>query len=131
MKKIYVYVGQLRSWMQRIAKRVKRELFSSMNSKVDRETLCAAQDDKSQVATDEGAEVNEVRVSKVERYNLCLVGRCHTLEKDVHRARYRNLVECRQPIGFRDGYRLHGRILLRRNATLAGGLSHRRSDVSG
>ena len=67
MKKIYVYVGQLRSWMQRIAKRVKRELFSSMNSKVDRETLCAAQDDKSQVATDEGAEVNEVRVSKVER----------------------------------------------------------------
>ena len=67
MKKIYVYVGQLRGWMQRVAKRVKRELFSSMNGKVDRDTLCTAQDDKSQVATDEGAEVNEVRVSKVER----------------------------------------------------------------
>ena len=67
MKKIYVYVGQLRGWMQRIAKRVKRGLSSSMNGKVDRETLCTAQDDKSQVATDEGAEVNEVRVSTVER----------------------------------------------------------------
>ena len=67
MKKIYVYVGQLRGWMQRVAKRVKRELFSSMNGKVDGEIFRAAQDDKSQVATDEGAEVNEVRVSKVER----------------------------------------------------------------
>ena len=68
MKKIYVYVGQLCGWMQRVAKRVKRELFSSMNGKVDGETLCAAQDDKSQVvATDEGAEVNEVRISRVER----------------------------------------------------------------
>ena len=67
MKKIYVYVGQLRGWMQRVAKRVKRELFSSMNGKVDGETLCAAQDDKSQVATGEEVEVNEVRVSKVER----------------------------------------------------------------
>ena len=67
MKKIYVYVGQLRGWMQRVAKRVKRELFSSMNGKVDGEIFRAAQDDKSQVATDEGTEVNEVRVSKVER----------------------------------------------------------------
>ena len=67
MKKIYVYVGQLRGWMQRVAKRVKRELFSSMNGKVDGETLCAAQDDKSQVATDEEVEVDEVRISKVER----------------------------------------------------------------
>ena len=67
MKKIYVYVGQLRGWMQRVAKRVKRELFSSMNGKVDGEIFRAAQDDKSQVATDEGAEVDEVGVSKVER----------------------------------------------------------------
>ena len=67
MKKIYVYVGQLRGWMQRVAKRVKRELFSSMNGKVDGEILCAAQDDKLPMATDEGAEVNEVRMSKVER----------------------------------------------------------------
>ena len=67
MKKIYVYVGQLRGWMQRVAKRVKRELFSSMNGKVDGEIFRAAQDDKSQVATGEEVEVDEVRVSKVER----------------------------------------------------------------
>ena len=76
MKKIYVYVGQLRGWMQRIAKRVKRELFSSMNGKVDGETLCAAQDDKSQVATDEGAEVNEVRgvfFVRIQPYNTLII----------------------------------------------------------
>lgn len=67
MKKIYVYVGQLRGWMQRVAKRVKRELFSSMNGKVDGEIFRAAQDDKSPMATDEGVEVDEVRVSTVER----------------------------------------------------------------
>ena len=67
MKKIYVYVGQLRGWMQRIAKRVKRGLSSSMNSKVDREIFRAAQDDKLPMATDEEVEVNEARVSKVER----------------------------------------------------------------
>ena len=69
MKKIYVYVGQLRGWMQRVAKRVKRELFSSMNSKVDREIFRAAQDDKLPMATDEEVEVNEARVSKVERHH--------------------------------------------------------------
>ncbi len=67
MKKIYVYVGQLRGWMQRVAKRVKRGLSSSMNSKVDREIFRAAQDDKLPMATDEEVEVNEARVSKVER----------------------------------------------------------------
>ena len=67
MKKIYVYVGQLRGWMQRVAKRVKRELFSSMNSKVDHEIFRAAQDDKLPMATGEEVEVNEARVSKVER----------------------------------------------------------------
>ena len=67
MKKIYVYVGQLRGWMQRIAKRVKRELFSSMNGKVDGEIFRAAQDDKLPMATGEEVEVNEVRVSTVER----------------------------------------------------------------
>lgn len=69
MKKIYVYVGQLRGWMQRIAKRVKRGLSSSMNSKVDREIFRAAQDDKLPMATDEEVEVNEARVSKVERHH--------------------------------------------------------------
>lgn len=67
MKKIYVYVGQLRGWMQRVAKRVKRELFSSMNSKVDHEIFRAAQDDKLPMATGEEVEVNEARVSKVEK----------------------------------------------------------------
>lgn len=67
MKKIYVYVGQLRGWMQRVAKRVKRELFSSMNGKVDGEIFRAAQDDKLPMATGEEVEVNEARVSKVER----------------------------------------------------------------
>ena len=67
MKKIYVYVGQLRDWMLRMAQRVRKGLPSSMNSKVDCEIFRAAQDDKSQVTTDDVIEVNEMRISKAER----------------------------------------------------------------
>ena len=67
MKKIYVYVGQLRDWMLRMAKSVRKGLPSSMNSKVDCEIFRAAQDDKSQVTTGDVIEVNEMRISKAER----------------------------------------------------------------
>ena len=67
MKKIYVYVGQLRDWMLRIAKSVRKGLPSSMNSKVDCEIFRAAQDDNSQVTTGDVIEVNEMRISKAER----------------------------------------------------------------
>ena len=67
MKKIYVYVGQLRDWMLRMAKSVRKGLPSSMNSKVDCEIFRAAQDDKSQVTTGDVIKVNEMRISKAER----------------------------------------------------------------
>ena len=76
MKKIYVYVGQLRDWMLRMAKRVGEGFLLDVKNngathleercgKADDEIFCRAQDDKSWVAT--GVEVNDVRISMVER----------------------------------------------------------------
>ncbi|MBR5148966.1 MAG: hypothetical protein IKV15_07190 [Bacteroidaceae bacterium] len=76
MKKIYVYVGQLCDWVLRMAGRMKEGFSSSMKNngathleercgKADDEIFRSAQDDKSWVAT--GVEVNDVRISMVER----------------------------------------------------------------
>ena len=75
MKKIYVYVGQLRDWMLHMAGRMKGEFSSSIKNsgathleercgKADDKIFRPAQDDKSRVATE--VEVNDVRISMVE-----------------------------------------------------------------
>ena len=76
MKKIYVYVGQLRDWVLRMAKRVGEGFLLDVKNngathleercgKVDDGLYRPAQDDKSWVAT--GVEVNDVRILMVER----------------------------------------------------------------